>query len=262
MPATVMEAWAVDRPGPIDDHPLPRSSDRCPFPGPARSAPRAARCGVCRTDLHLAEGDLAPRRPAVVPGHEVVGFVDSSARDCRSLPTRRSDRCAMAGAYLWRLPVLPGPPGEPLPRPAFTGWDLTAATATTRLSTRPSPTPSPHPSRRDGGSPALRRHHRLPGAAPFGAPGGGRLGIYGFGASAHLTAQIAIAEGASVHVLTRSAAARQLARELGAASVGDAYDSPPEPLDAAILFAPVGCLVPSAFRRSTAEGRSPSPAST
>ena len=74
-------------------------------------------------------------------------------------------------------------------------------------------------------------------------PPGGRLGIYGFGGSAHLTAQIAMAEGARVHVMTRGAEARALALDLGAASAGDADDRPPEPLDAAILFAPVGTLV-------------------
>ena len=78
-------------------------------------------------------------------------------------------------------------------------------------------------------------------------PHGGRLGIYGFGASAHLAAQIAIAEGARVHVLTRGAAARELALQLGAVSAGDAYAAPPEPLDAAVLFAPVGDLVPVAL---------------
>ncbi|MEV0144795.1 MULTISPECIES: zinc-binding dehydrogenase [unclassified Nonomuraea] len=71
--------------------------------------------------------------------------------------------------------------------------------------------------------------------------------MYGFGASAHLTAQVAIAQGATVHVLTRAQEARRLALELGAASAGDAYDAPPEPLDAAILFAPVGDLVPVAL---------------
>lgn len=79
-------------------------------------------------------------------------------------------------------------------------------------------------------------------------PPGGRLGIYGFGASAHLTAQIALAEGARVHVLTRSPQARELALELGAASVGAAGEAPPEPLDAAVLFAPAGELVPVALR--------------
>src|SRR5439155_15180105 len=79
-------------------------------------------------------------------------------------------------------------------------------------------------------------------------PRGGRLGIYGFGASAHLAAQVALHEGATVHVLTRSADARRLALELGAASAGAAADRPPEPLDAAILFAPIGDLVPVALR--------------
>jgi propanol-preferring alcohol dehydrogenase len=78
-------------------------------------------------------------------------------------------------------------------------------------------------------------------------PPGGRLGLYGFGGSAHLTAQVALAQGATVHVVTRSAADQALARELGAASVGDAFAQPPEPLDAAILFAPVGSLVPVAL---------------
>jgi propanol-preferring alcohol dehydrogenase len=78
-------------------------------------------------------------------------------------------------------------------------------------------------------------------------PPGGRLGLYGFGASAHLTAQIAVAQGAEVHVLTRGEDARRLALELGAASAGDAYDAPPVPLDSAILFAPVGDLVPTAL---------------
>jgi propanol-preferring alcohol dehydrogenase len=78
-------------------------------------------------------------------------------------------------------------------------------------------------------------------------PPGGRLGIYGFGGSAHLTAQIAIAEGARVHVMTRAPEARELALELGVASAGGAADPPPEPLDAAILFAPVGSLVPPAL---------------
>src|SRR5262249_55002607 len=85
-------------------------------------------------------------------------------------------------------------------------------------------------------------------------PPGGRLGIYGFGASAHLTAQVAIARGATVHVLPPAAAARRLALELGAASAGDAYDAPPEPLDAAILFAPVGDLVPVALAALDAGG--------
>ena len=93
-------------------------------------------------------------------------------------------------------------------------------------------------------------------------PPGGRLGIYGFGASAHLTAQLALAQGAEVHVLTRDGAARALATELGAASVGPADGQPPVPLDSAILFAPVGELVPTALARWTRAAPSRWPAST
>ena len=88
-------------------------------------------------------------------------------------------------------------------------------------------------------------------------PEGGRLGIYGFGGSAHLTAQVALARGARVHVMTRSPEARALALELGADSAGDAAAAPPEPLDAAILFAPVGALVPPRWPPSIAAGPSP-----
>ncbi len=97
------------------------------------------------------------------------------------------------------------------------------------------------------------RRSSAPASSAFGLcvaaelPPGGSLGIYGFGGSAHLTAQIALAEGARLHVMTRSPAARRLALELGASSAGDAADMPPEPLDAAILFAPVGSLVPRAM---------------
>ena len=93
-------------------------------------------------------------------------------------------------------------------------------------------------------------------------PPGGRLGIYGFGGSAHLTAQVALAAGATVHVMTRSADARRLALELGAASAGGPTDPPPEPLDAAILFAPVGTLVPRHWTRSTGAAPWRSPEST
>jgi len=94
----------------------------------------------------------------------------------------------------------------------------------------------------------VRGDHRLPGAAPGRSAAGGRLGIYGFGASAHLTAQVALHAGARVHVLTRSAQVQKLALELGATSAGGADDRPPEPIDAAILFAPAGELVPVALQ--------------
>ncbi|WP_434582299.1 zinc-binding alcohol dehydrogenase family protein [Carbonactinospora thermoautotrophica] len=163
-----MMAWQVTKPGPLTTRPLRPVTRPVPEPGPGEVLIAVSVCAVCRTDLHLVEGDLPPRRP-VAP-------------------------LLCAGIIGYR---------------------------------------------------ALRRA-LLPPA--------GRLGIYGFGASAHLTAQVALAEGATVHVLTRSAQARRLALDLGAASAGSAYDRPPEPLDAAILFAPVGELVPVALEALDAGG--------
>jgi len=243
-----MRAWVVDRPGPIASAPL-RLIDREP-PEPAADEVRikVSACGVCRTDLHLAEGDLAPHRPQVTPGHEIVGIVDRLGE--RATRFAVGDRIGVA----W-LRATCGTCGfcqrgdENLClRPRFTGWDADGGYA--EWAVVPEDFAYPLPA---GYSDAEVAPLLCAGIIGFRAlrraelPPGGQLGIYGFGASAHLAAQVALAEGAEVHVLTRSAAARRLASELGAASVGDATDAPPRPLDAAILFAPAGELVPVAL---------------
>src|SRR5947209_5751959 len=149
--ATTMRAWRVRRPGPMDTRPLEQVTTDVPHPEPSELLVAVRACGVCRTDLHVTDGELARRLGAVTIGY-------------RSL---------------------------------------------------------------------LRAE----------LPTGGRLGIYGFGGSAHITAQVALAQGAEVHVMTRGAEARELALKLGVASAQGAADPPPVPLDAAILFAPVGDLV-------------------
>lgn len=244
-----MRSWIVDRPSPIDTGPLRLIEREEPTPGRGEIRVRVRVCGVCRTDLHLAEGDLAPHHDAVVPGHEVVGIVDRLGEDAGRF--KEGDRVGIA----W----LRGTCGQCrfcssgrenlCLEPRFTGWDADGGFAEYAVVDE-------------------RYAYRLPedfddiDAAPLlcagiigyralrrtRLPPGGRLGIYGFGASAHLAAQIAVREGATVHVLTRSEDARELALQLGAASAGDAADSPPEPLDAAILFAPVGTLVPVGLR--------------
>lgn len=245
-----MRAWVVERPGPMaTTRPLRLVEREVPEPGPGEIRVAVTACGVCRTDLHLAEGDLAPRRPGVVPGHEIVGRVDALGPGV--LRFALGDRVGVA----W----LRGTCGacrycrngrENLcPRARFTGWDTDGGFAEQAVVDEAYAYPLPSGVDDLHAAPLLcagivgyRSLRRV------GLPPGGRLGIYGFGASAHLVAQVAIAQGATVHVLTRSLKAQRLALELGAASAAGADATPPEKLDGAILFAPVGTLVPVALR--------------
>src|SRR5581483_3051814 len=243
-----MRAWVVEHPGPIENRPLRLVERAFPEPGPGEIRVRIATCGVCRTDLHLAEGDLPPHQPAVVPGHEVVGYVDGRGPGATrftegtrvGIPWLRHTCgvCRFCARGDENLCVAP----------AFTGWDADGGYAEAAVIDERFAYAVPDAFDDEHAAPllcagiigyrALRRSE---------LPPGGRLGIYGFGGSAHLAAQVAIAEGATVHVMTRSPAAQRLARELGAASAGDTFANPPEPLDAAITFAPAGDVVPAAL---------------
>ena len=243
-----MRAWVVSTPGPIDTGPLRLVDRPVPDPGPGEIRVAVSVCGVCRTDLHLAEGDLAPRRPSVTPGHEVVGTVEARGRGatkfkvgdrvgiawlrhtcgvCRFCRRRQENLCLS---------------------PRFTGWDDDGGYAEKAVVDQAYAYAIPDAFSDEKAAPLL-----CAGIIGYRAlrraqlPKGGRLGIYGFGASAHLAAQVARYEGATVHVFTRAKAAQQLALDLGAASAGDADAPSPEPLDAAILFAPAGGLVPVAL---------------
>ena len=262
-----MRAWHVEAPGPVTGHPLRLSTaDDVPEPGPGELLLKVLACGVCRTDLHVTEGDLPPHRPGVTPGHEVVGEVVAVGEN-RENARRENGQNGQNGEG-----AAGGEPGgfrvgdragaawlrwtdqqckfcarglENLcPHSRYTGWDADGGYADYLT------VPAAYAHRLPEGYSDLELapllcagiigYHALQRAE---LPPGGRLGLYGFGGSAHLAAQVALAQGATVHVLTRGEQAKQLARELGAASVGDAADMPPEPLDAAILFAPVGDLV-------------------
>lgn len=242
-----MLAWEIHRPGPIDSGPLAAVTRDMPEPGPDELLVRVRACGVCRTDLHVAEGDLPPRLPDVTPGHEIVGEVVRQGHRFAA-----GDRVGVAWlrgtcgvcAYCRRG-------AENLcPSSLYTGWDAHGGYAEYAVAPeayvyalpgdRPDVEVAPLLCAGIIGYRALRR---------AALPPGGRLGIWGFGGSAHLAAQIALAEGAEVHVFTRAKAARELALELGAASAQDSFDPSPEPLDSAIIFAPAGELVPAALRR-------------
>ncbi|MGY3567250.1 zinc-dependent alcohol dehydrogenase family protein [Sinomonas sp. RB5] len=245
-----MRAWWVDRPGPAGGSPGPLAFGERPgpAPGPGEVLVRVSVWGVCRTDLHLAEGDLAPRRHGVIPGHEAVGRVEALGPGARRFGL--GDRAGIA----W----LRGTCGtcrfcrsgrENLcTAPRFTGWDEDGGYAELAVVREDFAYPIPEAFSDREAAPLLCSgiigYRALQRAA---LPDGGRLGIYGFGGSAHITAQLAMHRGASVYVMTRAPEARQLALDLGAVWAGGADQAPPEKLDAAILFAPVGTLVPPAL---------------
>ncbi|RAG87402.1 zinc-binding alcohol dehydrogenase family protein [Streptacidiphilus pinicola] len=220
-----------------------------PDPGPDELLIEVDVCGVCRTDLHLAEGDLAPRVPGRTPGHEAVGRVVAVGSGVLGLEAGDRVGAAWLAGTCGVCRYCRAGRENLCPGSRYTGWDRDGGFARYLLADARYVYPLPQDGRDDAelapllcagiiGYRALERAD---------LPSGGRLGLYGFGASAHLTAQLALARGATVHVLTRAEEARRLALELGAASAGGAYDAPPEPLDAAILFAPVGDLVPVAL---------------
>jgi propanol-preferring alcohol dehydrogenase len=244
-----MRAWVVERCEPIDEGPLRRVERPEPQPGPGQIRVRISCCGVCRTDLHLAECDLPPKRPEVAVGHEIVGRVD--ARGAGASRFAVGDRVGVPwlGSTDGTCPWCRRGAENLCVDPTFTGWDVDGGYADACVADEAYVYRLPESVDDEHAAPllcagiigyrALRRAE---------VPAGGRLGIYGFGGSAHITAQVALHEGLRVHVLTRGEGNRKLAAELGADSVGDAADMPPEPLDGAILFAPVGDLVPVALR--------------
>jgi propanol-preferring alcohol dehydrogenase len=233
----------------VSSHALRRVELDDPRPGPGELLIAVDACGVCRTDLHIVAGELPVHRPSVVPGHEVVGRVVETGAGVTAFAAGDRAGIAWLRETCGRCRYCLAGAENLCPSSRYTGWDADGGYA--GLATVRADYAYRLP---DGYTEAELAPLLCAGIIGYRAlrraelPAGGRLGIYGFGASAHLTAQVAIAQGARVHVLTRSAAAQRLARDLGAASAGGAYDPPPEPLDSAVLFAPVGDLVPVALR--------------
>jgi len=237
-----MRAWTVAAPGRLEPAERPD-----PEPAADELLVRVVACGVCRTDLHVLDHDLPPHRPHVVPGHEAVGEVLHAPAGSDARPgdlvgvawlRRTCGTCADCRAGRENLCA----------RSLYTGWDADGGYA--EVLTVPAAYAYPWPTGLDPveGAPLL-----CAGIIGYRAlrrsalPDGGVLGLYGFGGSAHLTAQAALATGARVHVMTRSPDARALALALGCHTAQGAADAPPEPLDSAILFAPAGELVPPAL---------------
>ncbi len=226
-----------------------RAAVPVPAPGELLVAVRA--CGVCRTDLHVAEGDLVVRRPHVTPGHEVVGEVVGFGPGVEgSADFGLGDRVGIAWLRhtCGRCDYCLRGDENLCPDSRYTGWDADGGYAD--FATVPADFAHPLP---EGYTDAEIAPLLCAGIIGYRAlmraavPQGGKLGLYGLGGRAHITAQGALAQGAEVHVMTRGEEARELALALGAASAQGAADPPPVKLDAAILFAPVGDLVPPAL---------------
>jgi len=250
-----MKACILPTPAPVDANPLTYTDVPAPEPAADEVLIKVRACGMCRTDLHVVEGELPVRRERVIPGHQVVGHVvvvgaavselqagervgvawlHRTCGVCRFCRVGRENLCEHA---------------------EFTGWTVPGGYAEYAVA------PASFVYRLPEGFDDLQaapllcagiigyRALRLTGLGVEGTNwAGARIGIYGFGAAGHVSIQVARARGAEVYVATRDRARHQtLAAELGATWVGDTYDAPPVKLDAAIIFAPAGALVPVAL---------------
>jgi alcohol dehydrogenase, propanol-preferring len=240
----LMRAMVVRTPAPIETNPLQAIELARPRPRSGELLARVRICGVCRTDLHVAEGDLPPKHDEIIPGHEIVGEVAELGEGCRRF--RLGDRvgiawlrqtCGVCG-YCRRA-------RENLcPHARFTGWDHNGGYAQWAIVREDFAYPLPPTIPDEQVAPllcagiigyrAIKRAAITPGAT---------VGLYGFGGSAHLALQVLQYWKCRVFVMTRGGRHQGLAKEMGAEWIGSAEEPPPAPLDAAILFAPAGNLV-------------------
>ena len=244
-----MRALCVNSARPIEDHPLRLVELPAPIPGPGELRLRVQACGLCRTDLHIIEGDLSLPTLPIVPGHQIVGTVDQvgegvthfQAGDRLGVPWLYSTcgRCAFCRRDQENL----------CDAARFTGYHVNGGYAEFVVAPEAFAYPLPTGISTAHLAPLLCagvigfRALRLSEVRP-----GERLGLYGFGGSAHIAIQVAVHWGCEVYVFTRNEAHCALARRLGAYWAGQAEDDPPELLDSAVIFAPVGRLVQQALR--------------
>lgn len=235
-------------PAPVETAPLRLADRPIPDPGPGEIRVRVHLCGVCRTDLHVVEGDLPPQRSPIVPGHQVVGTVDALGAGCTRLGRGQRVGIAWLRATCGTCTFCRRGAENLCPNARFTGWHEHGGYAEYAVVREDFAYALPETISDAEASPllcagiigyrALRRANIEPGC---------RLGLYGFGASAHIAIQVARHLGCRVFVMTREARHRALAAALGAEWTGGATEAPPEPLDSAVLFAPAGELVPPAL---------------
>lgn len=244
-----MQAMVLRAPRPVAEGPLEPAEMPEPRPGEGEVKVRVLACGVCHTDLHTVEGELQLPRLPVVPGHQVVGTVEEMGGGCSRL--RPGDRVGVAwvSATCGTCDACRRGNENLCPEARFTGLHADGGYAEYCVVREDFAYRIPAGFSDTEAAPLLcagvigYRALRLSEIAP-----GGRLGLYGFGGSAHIAIQVARYWGCEVHVASRGQEHLRLARALGAASAAPPHEPPPVPLDAAVIFAPAGWLVPLALR--------------
>ncbi|PYV11314.1 MAG: alcohol dehydrogenase [Acidobacteria bacterium] len=244
-----MRGMVLEQPRPAEDFPLGLRDLALPQPGEREIRVRVRACGVCHTDLHTVEGDLPLPRLPLVPGHQVVGVVDAVGGQVRRF--REGDRVGVPWLYSTCGQCAYCRRGlENLCESArFTGYHVNGGYAEAVVVSEDFAYILPKAFQDTEAAPLLcagiigYRSLRL-----SSVQSGDRLGLYGFGASAHIVIQLARHQGCEVYVFTRAESHRRMARELGAAWVGGPDDQPPQQLDGAIVFAPAGSVALQALR--------------
>ena len=244
-----MKACILKSPAPIETNPLVFTDVPKPQPASGQVLVRVSACGICRTDLHVIEGELPPRKSPVTPGHQVVGVIEAKGPAASRYPIGTRVGIAWLHSTDGTCDYCTAGKENLCNQPAFTGYLVDGGYAEYALGEESFVYPIPDGFGDEQAAPLLcagiigYRSLRLSAIQP-----GGRLGLYGFGAAAHVAIQVARHWGAEVYACTRDERHQKLARELGAAWAGGTVDPPPVLLDSAIIFAPAGEIVPAALK--------------
>ena len=244
-----MKACLLRSPAPVDTNPLAFLDVPCPDPGPGEVLVRVHACGVCRTDLHVIEGELPPRKSPVIPGHQVVGIVEKLGQGARRFPLGSRVGIPWLHSTDQTCEYCRSGKENLCDSPTFTGYTVDGGYAEYAVAPEGFVYAIPESFHDQQAAPLLCagiigfRSLRLTGMQR-----GGKLAFYGFGAAAHVAIQVARHWDIEVYAATRGAKHQQLALQLGAVWAGEATDEPPAKLDAAIVFAPAGELVPPALK--------------
>ena len=244
-----MKACVLRAPAKVETNPLEFAELAAPEPGEGEVRVRVRACGVCRTDLHVIEGELPPRASPVIPGHQVAGAVEKTGKNARRFVIGARVGVAWLHKTDGTCEYCRRGAENLCDAPEFTGYTVNGGYAEYIVAPESFLYPLPEGFADEQAAPLLCagiigfRALRLSGIKP-----GARLGFYGFGASAHVAIQVARHWNVEVYASTRDLRHQKLARELGAAWAGGTFDEPPKKLDAAIVFAPAGEIVPAGLK--------------